>query len=192
MLKVVDLFCGPGGMGEGLRQAGFRTVYAMDKDKAAAETYSHNHPGASVECRDVTGFDPEKLPEFEILIGGPPCVEFSNSKGSRGNILEGLRLVQEFLRVVYERKPRYWIMENVPRIVLHLPEEIPLKWIGVEKRGSLHIPVRGEFNCADFGVPQARKRFLMGNFPRPLQTHAAATVEGDLFTGARPLSGGKH
>jgi DNA (cytosine-5)-methyltransferase 1 len=182
MLKVVDLFCGPGGMGEGLRQAGFQTVYALDKVKAAADTYSRNHPGALVECLDVTGFDPEKLPEFDILIGGPPCIEFSNSKGNRGNILEGLRLVQEFLRVVYERKPRYWIMENVPRIVLHLPEEIPLTWIGVEKRGSLHIPTRREFNCADFGVPQARKRFLMGNFPPPEQTHAASPLKRDLFT----------
>ena len=91
------------------------------------------------------------------------------------------RLVQEYLRVVYERSPRYWIMENVPRIVLHLPEEIPLRWIGVDKAGSLHIPVRAQFDCADFGVPQARKRFLMGSFPVPERTHSANPNDGDLF-----------
>ncbi len=182
VLRVCDLFCGPGGISEGLRQAGFKTVYALDKDAAAVDTFRRNHPEALVEHRDVTDIESEKLPEFDILVGGPPCVEFSSSKGNRGNILEGLRLVQAFLRVVYERKPRYWIMENVPRIVLHLPEEIPLTWIGVKKEGTLHVPIRAEFNCADFGVPQTRKRFLLGNYPRPRETHSESTRgTGDLF-----------
>jgi DNA (cytosine-5)-methyltransferase 1 len=154
-LRVVDLFCGPGGISEGLRQAALVPVYALDKDRAATDTFAKNHPDATVVRLDVTGFEPDHLPDFEVLVGGPPCIEFSNSKGSKGNILEGLRLVQEFLRIVYERSPRYWIMENVPRIVLHLPEEIPLRWIGVDKAGSLHVPMRAQFDCADFGVPQA-------------------------------------
>lgn len=181
-LKVVDLFCGPGGISEGLRQAGLVSVYALDKDRAATDTFAKNHPEATVVRADVTGFDPDSLPDFDVLVGGPPCIEFSSSKGSKGNILEGLRLVQEYLRVVYERAPRYWIMENVPRIVLHLPEEIPLKWIGVDKPGSLHVPVRTYFDCADFGVPQARRRFLMGNFPIPQPTHTAQTSSPDLFS----------
>ena len=180
-LKVVDLFCGPGGISEGLRQAGFASIYALDHDRAAVETFAKNHPEALVVRQDVTGFDTDALPEFDILVGGPPCVEFSASKGSRGNILEGLRLVQEFLRVVYERAPRYWIMENVPRIMLHLPQEIPLKWIGVDKPGALYVPTKAEFNCADYGVPQTRRRFLMGNFPVPLPTHREASEQADLF-----------
>lgn len=179
--RVVDLFCGPGGISEGLKQAGLETVYALDKDRAATDTFAKNHPEATVIRADVTGIDADSLPDFDVLVGGPPCVEFSASKGTKGNILEGLRLVQEYLRVVYERSPRYWIMENVPRIVLHLPAEIPLKWIGVDKPGSLHVPVRTYFECADFGVPQARRRFLMGNFPIPAATHHAPTKPLDLF-----------
>jgi DNA (cytosine-5)-methyltransferase 1 len=182
MLKVVDLFCGPGGISEGLRLAGFETVYALDKDGAATATFKANHPEAVVVRRDVTALDPDNLPDFDILVGGPPCVEFSASKGNRGNILEGLRLVQEFLRVVYFRQPKYWIMENVPRIVLHLPEEIPLSWIGVNKRGHLHIPRRSEFNCADFGVPQNRRRYLVGRYPSPKPTHFESAVTRDLFS----------
>ena len=181
-LRVVDLFCGPGGLSEGLRQAGLSTVYALDKDRAATDTFAKNHLEAMVVRADVTGIDPDSLPEFDVLVGGPPCVEFSASKGTKGNILEGLRLVQEYLRVVYERSPRYWIMENVPRIVLHLPAEIPLRWIGVDKPGSLHVPVRTYFDCADFGVPQARRRFLMGNFPIPATTHCAPNSSQDLFS----------
>lgn len=169
-LRVADLFCGGGGISEGLRQAGFQIVYATDKDRAAALTFKKNHPEAQVEVEDVSELDPQDIPEFDILVGGPPCIEFSASKGNRGNILEGLRLVQAYLRVVYERNPRYWIMENVPRIILHLPEDIPLRWIGIDEDGYLHVPVRAEFNCAEFGIPQARKRFLMGNFPLPGKT----------------------
>ena len=171
MLRVVDLFCGAGGISEGLRQAGLDIVYAVDKDRAAASTFAANHPEAVVERRDVAEMGADDLPPCDVIVGGPPCIEFSASKQGRGDILGGLKLVQAYLRLVYLKSPKYWIMENVPRLVLHLPERIPLRWIGVDGEGSLHVPVRGEFNIADFGVPQARRRFLMGNFPLPIPTH---------------------
>jgi DNA (cytosine-5)-methyltransferase 1 len=154
-----------------LRQAGIQTVYAVDYDAAAVETFRRNHPEATVVRQDVADLDPDSLPDFDLLVGGPPCIEFSSSKGGRANILDGLRLVQAFLRVVHVRKPRYWIMENVPRLVLHLPGEIPLRWIGVEDEGALAVPVRVELNTADYGVPQVRRRFHLGNFPLPQPTH---------------------
>ncbi len=83
-LRVVDLFCGPGGISEGLRQAGLVTVYALDKDRAATDTFAKNHPEATVVREDVTGFKPDQLPELEVLVGGPPCIEFSNSKSPSG------------------------------------------------------------------------------------------------------------
>jgi DNA (cytosine-5)-methyltransferase 1 len=171
MLRVADLFCGPGGISEGLRLAGFKIVFGLDKVKSTTETFKKNHPEATVLCEDATTFDINKMPEFDVLVGGPPCVNFSTSKGTRANVLEGLRLVQAFLRVVYERKPQYWIMENVPGLCLHLPETIPLSWIGIDKPGELHIPVRNEFNTADYGVAQIRRRFLVGNYPIPDTTH---------------------
>ena len=58
-------------------------------------------------------------------------------------------------------------MENVPRIAHHLPDAIPLRWIGIDKKGDLPVPVRHEFNCADYGVPQLRRRYLIGNYPVP-------------------------
>jgi len=171
-LRVVDLFCGPGGLSEGMRLGGFEIVYGFDKARDAVTTFRANHPGALAAQGDILDLRFEDIPEFDVLVGGPPCVNFSQSKGSRANVLEGLKLVQAFLRLVYERKPRYWIMENVPRIARHLPETIPLKWIGISKDGNLPIPIRHEFNCADYGVPQNRKRYLIGNFPVPKPTHS--------------------
>lgn len=170
-LKVADLFCGGGGISEGLRQAGLDIVFGLDNSKAAVDTFAHNHPDATVIKASISDLDIRNLPEFDVLVGGPPCVEFSASKQGRGNILAGLTLVQAFLRVVHICKPTYWIMENVPKIVLHLPERIPLKWIGIDEEGELRVPVRAHFNTAEYGVPQARERFLMGKFPLPTPTH---------------------
>jgi DNA (cytosine-5)-methyltransferase 1 len=146
-------------------------VYGLDNNADAVATFQRNHLGAKSVKEDATNLTPENIPDFDILVGGPPCVNFSSSKGGRANVLEGLRLVQAFLRVVYERQPEYWIMENVPRVALHLPDTIPLSWIGIDKKGELAVPVRHEFNCADYGVPQSRKRYLIGNYPVPSGTH---------------------
>lgn len=102
-------------------------------------------------------------------------------------MLDGLKLVQWFLRVIAVKKPRYWIMENVPRVALHLPDEIPYSWIGIEKSGTLPIQRRSHFNTADFGVPQSRTRYLIGNYPDPVATHLEANGT-DIFSYGRNLS----
>lgn len=193
-LRVVDLFCGPGGISEGLRQAGFDTIFALDYDKQAVEAFAANHPEAEVVHDDIRNLDPLTLPECDIVVGGPPCVEFSTSKGSRGNILDGLELVQAYLRIIHYIKPKWWIMENVPRVTKFLPEAIPLSWIGLEEDGSLEIPVRNIFNAAEFGVPQRRKRFLMGNYPTPKPTHvvtkqAQASLDSEAELPVAPTLG---
>lgn len=86
-LRVADLFCGGGGISEGLRQAGFEIVYAADKDRAAAPTFEKNHPEARVDVVDVSALGSREIPEFDILVCGPPCIDFSASKGSRGSSL---------------------------------------------------------------------------------------------------------
>ena len=111
-MRVADLFCGGGGISEGLRLAGFEIVYGLDNSKAAVDTFQHNHPKATVVKSAIEDIDTDSIPEFEVLVGGPPCIEFSASKQGRGNILAGLKLIQAFLQVVYKRKPKYWIMEN--------------------------------------------------------------------------------
>lgn len=167
--------------------AGISTRYAIDHDKDACRTFAANHPEAEVLCADVLTIDPADLPDADLIVGGPPCVNFSTSKGSRANVLDGLRLVQWFLRVVAIKKPRYWIMENVPRVADHLPRSIPLDWIGISGGGLLEVPVRCQLNAADFGVAQARKRYLIGNFPSPKASHKRP-MSDDLLGGNQRLA----
>lgn len=193
-LRVVDLFCGPGGISEGLRQAGCDTVFALDYDTKAVESFAANHPEATVVRDDIRNLDPSTLPECDIIVGGPPCVEFSTAKGSRGNVLYGLELVQAYLRVIHYVKPKWWIMENVPRVTKFLPDTIPLSWIGLDEDGTLSIPQRNTFNAAEYGVPQRRKRFLMGDYPTPAPTHkvgadAKITLESNEHLPSAPTLG---
>jgi len=175
------MFCGPGGLSEGFRLAGFRIVFGLDKSRDAVATFRINHPEAEAVVGDASDVDPWSLPEFDILIGGPPCVNFSHSKGGRANVLEGLRLVQAFLRVVHVRQPRYWVMENVPRVARHLPDRIPLRWIGIEEEGFLEVPVRHEFATADYGIPQRRNRYLIGRYPVPPPSGRESPTLGEVL-----------
>jgi DNA (cytosine-5)-methyltransferase 1 len=74
---VVDLFCGAGGFSEGFRQAGFRVVYGLDNWPVACASFRANHPGARVDCRDALTVEPSEIPDADVIIGGPPCPDFS-------------------------------------------------------------------------------------------------------------------
>lgn len=170
-LRIIDLFCGPGGFSAGFEAAGFEVVAALDYDKDAVTTYSANHKIAARQ-QDLTDFDYTDLPDADVVIGGPPCTQFSSAKSNKTrNVLDGILLVQSFLRCVYTKKPKYWIMENVPTIQKYLPPRIPLRSIGIDEDGDFPIPTKVELVAADYGVPQKRRRYLIGNFPIPPATH---------------------
>jgi DNA (cytosine-5)-methyltransferase 1 len=175
-LTCADLFCGAGGFSEGFRQAGFRVTKALDIWAPAVITHEKNHPATEAIRGDILAYSPERLGAVDVLIGSPPCTQFSfANRGGNGDIEEGLRLVYRFLRFVYELQPRWWIMENVPRVLDYLPEEVPLRKLGIDKKGTLPIPVRAVLTSANFGAPQLRKRAFSGAFPPPTHTHGDGT-----------------
>jgi len=193
---VVDLFCGGGGFSEGFRQAGLEPSYAVDVEAGACETYCLNAPNEMeliepdlseldelpsevVVQADLMELEPEVLPsDVDILIGSPPCKEFSASKnGGNGDIEKGMELVDRFLYFVHELDPDYWVMENVPRLDKHLTEyrglgegEIP--WL--DDGEQAHIPKREILECNEYGTPQRRSRLFSGNFPEPADADFAA------------------
>src|SRR5205809_6072082 len=106
-LTVIDVFSGAGGMTEGFRQAGFQILAAVDNWGPAVETHRKNHADTEVISQDVSEIGPEILPNVDVLVGSPPCTEFSFAKkGGGGDIAEGMKLVLTFLRLVHELRPR--------------------------------------------------------------------------------------
>jgi len=155
-MKVVDLFCGAGGFSLGFEVLDdFEVIYAVDNDPSPLKTYRHNFPDTEVVEEDVKNVD--EVPNADIVIGGPPCPNFSLANKNR-NPKAGMELVYEFLRLKDTANPDYWIMENVPQITNHITRR--------------DFPRYRVYNCANYGVPQKRKRCFAGEYPRPEQTHA--------------------
>lgn len=155
MKTVVDLFCGAGGFSEGFRRAGFQIVLGVDKEPKMLATFRANHPDTEVWERDVLTIDPNELPDVDVIIGSPPCQPFSVASKKK-DPEKGMILVNWMLEAVRGKRPRMWVMENVPPIAKHLP-----KWIK-----TVRI-----LNAVEYGVPQTRKRCFAGDYPIPPPTH---------------------
>ncbi|WP_338533023.1 DNA cytosine methyltransferase [Paenibacillus peoriae] len=182
-MRVADFFCGAGGFSEGFRQAGFRTLFAVDKWLPAVNTHHGNHPHSNTVLDDVERISllPDKefhelVPDTEIIIGSPPCVAFSNSnKSGKGDKSLGIKLLESYLRIVARKKYKlnsileYWILENVPNIEKFIKPSYTANDLGLEGDFVLQVihENSGVYNSKNFGVAQNRKRFLCGEFPTP-------------------------
>lgn len=92
-LTSADLFSGAGGLTEGFSQAGYDVLASLDNWGPAAETHRRNFPRTETFHADVLELDPLKLPKVDVLIGSPPCTEFSYSnRGGHGDLGLGMKL----------------------------------------------------------------------------------------------------
>lgn len=179
--KIIDLFCGCGGLSLGFEQAGFEVAYAIDMWQAAINTYNHNHKEKVAECRDIHELTNEKLRELKSsgeivgVIGGPPCQGFSKV-GTRDVNDPRNHLYLEYCRVVEEVSPDFFVLENVSGLLTlckgMFKEDI------IKRFSDLGYTVEYKEVCAaDYGVPQNRHRvFFVGmkkgkfEFPQKLET----------------------
>lgn len=180
-MKAVSLFSGCGGFCEGVRAAGVDVVAAVELDRFAAETYRANFPETPLHEGDVASFLSDSKtanlflaehPEIDFVFGGPPCQGFSQI-GPRNLEDERNQLYTEFGRIVSALRPRFFLMENVPNLVLmqkgFFKNKI-LKYfrkIGYADTSVLHV------SAADFGVPQARNRVFFVGIRDGLNSSAA-------------------
>ena len=160
-MKVLSLYCGAGGIDEGLKQAGLKTSLAIDCERDCIETMKLNHECETIisKIEDVES----SIDNFDVIVGGPPCPEFSRAKTSR--TLDPTE-VNRFWAIIEKIKPKYFLMENVQDVVK------------VCNRKNYLI------NCADYGVPQTRLRRIFTNLPLPRQTYAKTicyTLAGDII-----------
>lgn len=121
----VDLFAGAGGMSLGFEQAGFDVLAAVELDPIHCATHEFNFPQTAILCRsieDITGEEIRKHSkigdrQIDIVFGGPPCQGFSII-GKRSLNDSRNALVFHFVRLVLELKPLFFVMENVPGLIV--------------------------------------------------------------------------
>lgn len=181
----MDLFCGAGGLSEGFRQEGFESLLGVDCDPWSLETFKKFH-GSIIQSK-IEDLSVSKIKkqihgnEITVLAGGPPCQAFSTiacaklrSMGRNTSTRNPLnRLYKEFFRIVKGLSPKFFVMENVPRM-FSMEDGVIKKEIENELDGKYHVSFYHE-EVANFGVPQFRKRVLaIGNklgLPNPILKH---------------------
>lgn len=196
MAYAIDLFCGAGGCSEGLIQAGFHILFSSDISDMVEVTYKHRHEQLGLiqgkntwferaDIRELSGdiiwnsiasleiFKGKKLPEIDLIIGGPSCQGFSRA-GRRDKSDPRNMLFGEYVRVISEIKPKYIVLENVEGFV-------DMQFLGYKGITGIEYPdgsvtpdiLRSELheigydtleprilNAADYGVPQRRNRII--------------------------------
>ncbi|MDQ0362181.1 DNA cytosine methyltransferase [Breznakia pachnodae] len=183
--KVVDLFCGAGGLSRGFMDAGFDIVLGVDFNDKALETFEANHGGAEAFKLDLFDLDniskirdklaSKKIDDLDVLIGGPPCQGFSLA-GNRVESDERNKLYTAMVETAKQLKPKVILLENVPGLIKLYDGKVANKI--VDDFSSLGYSVKKKVLYApNYGVPQIRKRvFFVAvknglpefEFPQPL------------------------
>ncbi len=172
-MKVISLFCGTGGMDLGFIKAGHKIIWANDNDFDCCLTYEKNLKHKPI-CEKIENIDSADIPDGDIVIGGFPCQGFSIANPYRNTKDERNKLYLELLRVIRDKKPKYFVAENVTGLCSIGGYENNddrknhkgrvLKGILIELESANKIGYHVHFkilNAADFGVPQSRRRVII-------------------------------
>lgn len=184
-LRAIDLYSGVGGWSLGLKMSGIKVIASYERSALANLTNRKNN-GHRTHTVDLRKFDLASLPEdVDIVVGSPPCTEFSfANRGGNGDVSDGLKDVVMFFDIVDHLKPRFWAMENVPRVSQIIQQELGPR--GKLRRFSKLAMSIETFNMEEFGLPQRRKRCIVGNFDFDLLRSYSAALRsptlGDVIT----------
>ncbi|MBQ8154265.1 MAG: DNA (cytosine-5-)-methyltransferase [Prevotella sp.] len=175
-LKVASFFCGCGGMDLGLlgnfdyldrnySKLNYEIVYAVDNDPYCTQMYNLNFEHKCI-VEDVRNIELDHIPDFDLLIGGFPCQSFSISaqnpprlgyKDERG------MLFFEMVKALKEKRPRFFIAENVKGILsANNKKAFPMilkefQEVGYKVKYQL-------LNSSNYGIPQKRERVIIVGF----------------------------
>ena len=166
---VASFFCGIGGLDLGFEWAGCDVVWASDISPIAGRSYPMNF-GLAAIIGDILDLDVDAIPDTDIIIGGPPCQSFSLVGRRRADDPRG-RLVFRYLDIIAAKRPRAFVMENVPGMASAMigDERLPDHLARSFEQLGYHVTTM-KLNAADYLVPQLRKRlFIVGALNAPIQ-----------------------
>jgi DNA (cytosine-5)-methyltransferase 1 len=190
-IKVIDLFAGIGGIRLGFKHAAeefgidVECNYTSEIDKYACQTYSKNYPDDNHKpLSDITKQDETKIPDFDVVLAGFPCQAFSIA-GKRGGF-EDTRgtLFFDVARIIKEKKPSAFILENVKGLVNHRGGKTLSTILNVLKNDLGYKSTQFKvLNARNYGVPQNRERIYIvgfkdggGGFQFPEATDSSKTL----------------
>lgn len=183
-MKVVGFFSGAGGLDLGFNQAGFDVIWANEYDKSIWETYQKNHPNTILDKRSITDIKSSDVPDCDGIIGGPPCQSWSEAGSLRGINDKRGRLFFDFIRILADKQPKFFLAENVSGMLLPRNKKALdfIKDLFKECGYELSFKL---LNASDFRVPQDRKRVFFVGYRKDLglsfEFPKGKTVENKIF-----------
>ena len=191
-LKSIDLFAGIGGMRLGFQKLGICNVFSSEWDKFSQKTYAANF--GELPAGDITQISSNIIPKHDILLAGFPCQAFSQAGLKQGFMDTRGTLFFEIQRILYARKPKMFLLENVKQLRGHdkgrtlntileilrgndtnIPEGVILSNETKEALASkLNYYVTYKvIKSRDFGVPQNRERVYIVGFNKDYYPNAS-------------------
>lgn len=184
--KVLDLFCGAGGLSVGFEAAGYQVIGGIDNSDVAVKTFRANLRGIKGMIRDLRKTNFADVADFvgpsgvDVVVGGPSCQGFSTSGGlsratGRDDKDPRNKLFLNYLEIVDLLRPHWIVFENVPGLLLYDNGQVALE-IARAFRGIGYSVVPMILLAADYGVPQLRRRLVfVGNRTKSDIAFPAAT-----------------
>lgn len=200
MYSAISLFSGAMGLDLGIEAAGFKIRVCLEMDDSAVATIRRN-TSIPVINKDINNVSADEIltaaglkkEDVYLIVGGPPCQAFSTAGKQRG--LSDFRgnVILQYLRVVSEIKPKYFILENVRGILSAKLNDIPDDYHEYDnikyEKGSVLVFLTDQFkklgynisyallNAANYGVPEKRERVIIighigERIPIPSPTHS--------------------
>ncbi|NTE86102.1 DNA cytosine methyltransferase [Agrobacterium rubi] len=187
-MRAIDVYSGVGGWSLGLKMAGIEVVDSYEWHAPANETNFRNN-GHHANLVDVRTLELQHLPQdIDIVVGSPPCTQFSlSNRGGSGDFEDGLKDIAKFLEIVEYLKPKYWAMENVPRVIKILKSELSTGGL-LERYKNLGCDIE-YVDMSEFGLPQRRRRCIVGNINfellRSYRAQLRPILLGDIVSSLR-------
>lgn len=171
--RVISLFSGCGGLDLGFEKAGFEIPVANEFDKKIWDTFKVNHPNTHLiegDIRNVTKDDIEHFISGEIdgIIGGPPCQSWSEAGSLKG--IEDARgqLFFEYIRILKEFKPKFFLAENVSGMLANRHSEAVKNILHLFDEAGYDVSLT-LINAKNYGVAQERERVFYIGFRKDLK-----------------------
>jgi len=165
--KIVSLFSGAGGLDKGFEKAGFDIVWANEYDSTIWETFEHNFPNTVLDRRNIRNVPSEDIPDCIGIIGGPPCQSWSEAGALRGINDSRGQLFYEFIRILRDKKPLFFLAENVEGMLAQRHSEALSNIKKLFKESGYNLSFR-LINANNYNVPQDRKRVIFVGYRNDL------------------------
>ena len=161
-MNLVSLFAGCGGLDLGFEKAGFNIVWANEFDETIHDTYRLNHPNTVLNTSDIRTLTGEDIPDCDGIIGGPPCQSWSEGGKRLGIVDPRGQLFLDYIRIVKDRAPKFFVIENVQGILDGKHKESLNRFMSELHNAGYSITYE-LLNAADYKIPQDRFRvFFIG------------------------------